>query len=237
MTRVAVLTLWLVACTDGAGLAGDPDLATVAVEVDLASRDFTGAACAPTVREAPIPWTDQCMPVAKRAAPTTFASTLDATDPSSLASGLCAHYVSPANAGAILLPSAPAAYPIKLILPSVSAADCACEVVCNGAQNGPTTAFGIALASEGLIGGNSRRAFAIRVAPPWYFVSGGGGEAYPWPCVGGYQEFGVRSCIQIGYGDFGFATHEANAPSVEAIIELVDLPDGGEVGTYCCPFE
>lgn len=138
------------------------------------------------------------------------------------------------------LPLDPAAYPMQVILPAVQGADPSCEACWPGSDertkglfgDAPVTAFGVALetvdaeANAALIGYDTGRLLAVSVPPPWYVVSGGGGEAYAWPCISGYQEFGVRSCITLPYGAFGLATVDPNAPSVSAILSLVEIADG-----------
>lgn len=138
------------------------------------------------------------------------------------------------------LPIDPAAYPMQVILPALDGADPGCEACWPGLDvraqglfgEEAVTAFGVALETyhadlgRSLIGGNSPYMLAVSVPPPWYVVSGGGGEAYPWPCISGYQEFGIRSCITLPYGGFGFATVDPNAPSVSAILTLVETAEG-----------
>lgn len=149
----------------------------------------------------------------------------------------CGPYFERPLEGGLLLPLEPAAYPIQIILPAVGGADPGCEACWPGSTNplfgdAPVTAFGVALETHhpdrgrSLIGGDSRRMLAVSVPPPWYVVSGGGGEAYAWPCISGYQEFGIRSCITLPYGAFGFATVVPDAPSVSAILTLVETADG-----------
>lgn len=178
-----------------------------------------------------------CCPIERqRARPTAAVSTLDLSAPETLQAGTCAFYDTPREA--IFLPDSVDAYPLKVVLPALTGADPACDRVCNNLGAEEATAFGLSLdVPDGFIGGNSGRALGISVAPPWYFVSGGRGEAYPWPCLGGYQEFGVRSCVTLPYGGFGFATADANAPSVEVTIEVVPSPlDRAGVDYDCCPY-
>jgi hypothetical protein len=180
-----------------------------------------------------------------RPLPTSAASVLDLSMPEAIPQGTCSMYHQGQTlTTSLALSHDPADYPMKIILPALSGPDPACLDVCSGNVEAITT-FGVAIRTgapdEGyLIGGDTGRVLAISVPPPWYFVSGGCGEACAWPCLDGYQEFGVRSCITMGHGDFGFATADPNAPSVEAVLELIDL--GGqqafEVAPYgCCLFE
>lgn len=180
-----------------------------------------------------------------RPLPTTAASVLDLSSPETLSVGTCATYVNgQSGASAIPLSLSPGDYPMKIILPALSGADPACMGICPD-TGGPRTAFGFAIRTGSvddghLIGADTGRLLAISVPPPWYFVSGGCGEACAWPCLEGYQEFGVRSCITLAYGDFGFATSDPNAPSVEAVVELIDL-EGKPAFEYapygCCLFQ
>lgn len=39
--------------------------------------------------------------------------------------------------------------------------------------------------------------------------------------------------MRLGWGDFGFARHDPNAPSVEVVIELHEQDD---ITEDCCPF-
>lgn len=187
-----------------------------------------------------------CCPEEKlRPLPTTAASVLDLSDPTTIAQGTCGTYDGAQYPQtAVHLSLSPADYPMKIILPALAGADPACSTTCpDGFGEVPPTAFGIAIATGStetgyLIGGNTGRLLAISVPPPWFFVSGGCGEACAWPCLTGYQEYGsARSCITIGHGDFGFATADPAAPSVEAVVELIDLA-GEPAFTYapggCC---
>ncbi len=232
--RIAAISLLFLACAPSR--SSTPDLAVAPADLWHASPDSANG-CGTLPPKPPVPAgnEEQCTPVAKRPAPTTFATTLDLTDIAALTAGTCRYYESPARPNAYQLPSDPSAYPVKIILPIVAAPDCECEHDCNSIVNGPTTAFGIALEQHGVIGGDTGRAFGIRVEAPWYLVSGPG-EAHPTPCIGGYQEFQVRSCTQIGWGNFGFSTHETTTKTATAILELVARPDG-EVAQHCCPFE
>jgi hypothetical protein len=181
-----------------------------------------------------------CVAGALRPLPASFASVVDLSDIASISIGTCGKYLfdeTPHRRG-YELPSDPAAYPLKLVLPAISGADPACEPVCNEFE--PYTAFGIALeVSSDLIGFRAARGLAIFVPSPWKFVSGGCGEACPYPCLGGYQEFGIRSCTTLFFGDFGVATESASAPSVEVVIELIDAPaqPGAFGASSCCPYQ
>ncbi len=165
----------------------------------FAAEPFLGGN--PTCTEQDEPTTPEacCPSESLRNLPETAMSVLDLTDVAAVA-GTCADYALglPGDGNATLLPLDPAAYPLKIVLPAVHGADPACEAIC--VPDRPSTAFGVAVATgepgKGpLIGGNSGRVLAISVPPPWYFVSGGGGEACAWPCLGGYQEYGAaRSC-------------------------------------------
>lgn len=176
------------------------------------------------------------------AVPERVATVLDLRASGPGAEGTCEPYFGAAGFAehAILLPRDATAYPMQIILPSVSGADPACEdcglFVDARAQplfgEQRVTAFGVAFETyhqdvgSTVFGPNQRTMLAISVPPPWYVVSGGGGEAYPWPCIAGYQEFGIRSCIGLPYGGFGFATVEPDAPSVSAILTLVETAPG-----------
>lgn len=187
-----------------------------------------------------------CPAESLRPVPALAQTVLDLSDPASITAGTCSTYTSDQFPfrRAIPLPVAPEAYPLKMILPAVDARDPGCESLCPPGDDGvERTAFGIAITTGTpetgyLIGGNSGRVLAISVPPPWYFVSGGCGEACAWPCLEGYQEFGVRSCISLAHGDFGFATRDPRAPSVEAVIELITVD--GPIAEYapngCCVF-
>lgn len=146
--------------------------------------------------------------------------------------GTCGkHYDSslPKEQRRVELPLDPAAYPAKIILPAIKGADPACTKTCDiaGLPQVPKTAFGIGMeipASplNSLL--SNGRVLAIHVPEPWYLVSGGCGEACSTPCMNGYQEFGgPRSCITMAYGNFGFATDDPLAPSVEATLEVFDV--------------
>jgi hypothetical protein len=190
-----------------------------------------------------------CCPQEKlRPLPALANSVLDLSDPKAIPEGTCGTYLSDEEPfrRAVLLSQSPADYPMKVVLPALSGADPACGETCPiDVGQPPFTAFGVAVAtgtveSGHLIGGNTGRLLVVSVPPPWFFVSGGCGEACAWPCLEGYQEFGVRSCYTMAYGDFGFATADPHAPSVEAVLELVDL-QGEAAFEYapmgCCLFE
>ena len=158
---------------------------------------------------------------------------IDLSDVSSITRGTCGTYLIgeyPYRQG-FELPNDPGAYPLKIILPASPGTDPSCEAVCNEFE--PYTAFGIALETDGLIGAGTGRGLSVLVSPPWKFVSGGCGEACTYPCLGGYQEFGVRSCVTFFHGDFGLATAEPAAPAGEALVELVTVDDS-IAPTLCC---
>lgn len=170
----------------------------------------------------------------QRPQPGMMASVLDLSSPGTLNGGTCGAYLSPQRS--ITLPASADAYPLRILLPALDGADPDCDALCNDLPDQPATVFGFSLkVPNGLIGSDTGRTLAISVPPPWYFTSGGCGEACAWPCLGGYQEYGVRSCVTLTHGDFGFATGDAQAPSVEAIVEL--WPSLVEVvGRSCCPY-
>ena len=175
-----------------------------------------------------------CKPEAQRPVPSSVTTVIDLSSTETVPIGTCGSYFfdSPPSRLGYRLPVDPAAYPLKVILPTLTGADPACASTC-----GDMTAFGIALETEGLIGGDTGRALAVLVPEPWRFVSGGCGEACAWPCLDGYQEFGIRTCITFSYGDFGFATADPAAPSVEALVDLVAVATPGELGSAkCCVF-
>ncbi|APR85154.1 Hypothetical protein A7982_10503 [Minicystis rosea] len=145
---------------------------------------------------------------------------------------------------AILLSHDPADYPMKIVLPALTAPDEACLEACPDNGSGMRTTFGVAIGTRSkdgqyLIGSDTGRLLAISVPPPWSIVSGGCGESCAWPCLEGYQEYGPRSCLTIGYGDFGFATNDPHAPSVEAVVELLDVGDAavGYAPNHCCLYQ
>lgn len=201
-----------------ADMATPPDFATLPPTVTT-----TGTACATA---------DQI------AAPTTFATTLDLHDEATVGDGTCSARFAGHSAHA--LPTDPTAYPLRITLPAITAVDNACGDLCNNASALFPTKFGVAFSIGDLLDIDDR-VLAIRVPPPWYFVSGGVGEAAPWQCLSGYQEYEVRSCIAIDRGGFGFATNDSNAPSVDAIVELVIVPGGRTASDYipqnCCLFQ
>lgn len=183
-----------------------------------AAGDVPGACCAGEAR-----------PV-----PTTARTVIDLSGAATIA-GRCAPYA--VDGRGLVLPADPAAYPVKLVLPAFTAPDPACATTCAGGGVATTT-FGVALElPDGLIGGNSGRGLAVLAHAPWRFVSGGCGEACAWPCLDGYQEFGVAACVSIGYGDFGLATAAPSAPSTTALVELVahDLAQP-PTPRSCCPY-
>lgn len=143
----------------------------------------------------------------------------------------------------MILPLDRALYPLKIVLPAVDGEDPYCSACLDfGAE--PPTAFGIAFETdddERYLGaeGRTRYVLSISVPPPWYIVSGGYGEAYPWPCLSGYQEFGhARSCMTLPYGGFGIATGDPQAPSVEALVDVHEVPEDVHVAELapgaCC---
>lgn len=181
----------------------------------------------------------ECCPAgALRPLPTTAKTVIDFSDRRAIPIGTCGAYLfdEPPSRRGFELPSDPSAYPVKLILPALEAADPACDEVCNADE--PYTAFGIALMVDNdLMNVDERRGISFFVPSPWKFVSGGCGESCAYPCLGGYQEFGVLSCATIFYGDFGFATADPNAPSVEAVIELIDTAGEPNPLSDCCRYQ
>lgn len=177
-----------------------------------------------------------CLAEARREPSAEAKTVIDLSDVAAISNATCAQFKRPEFGHP--LPADPQAYPVKIVLPAVPARDAACAELCD-AGDAPPTAFGIAIQTDATLLGNNGYGMAIYVPPPWRFVSGGCGEACAWPCLGGYQEFGVRSCTTIYYGDFGFATADEHAPSVEAIVELVEAPaEPGAFGeSNCCLFE
>jgi hypothetical protein len=177
-----------------------------------------------------------------RAPPATAASVLDLSSLDGTVNGTCGTYDGPVAQAILQLSRSPADYPMKIILPALQEADPASLEACPDDLDMPHTAFGIAISTgegeaDDLIGGNSGRVLAVSVPPPWFFVSGGCGEACPYRCLAGYQEFGVRSCITLSYGSFGFATADPNAPSVEAVVDLLDVegvPAFEFAPSHCC---
>lgn len=121
------------------------------------------------------------------------------------------------------MPSDPAAYPLKIVLPAITAADPACDAVCNEFE--PFTMYGIAVDLEpGFFAADGGRQLSVLVPPPWKFVSGGCGEACPHPCLSGYQEYNAgRSCGTIDRGGFGFATGVTVDRPTEVLIERTDV--------------
>lgn len=113
--------------------------------------------------------------------PAQVRTVVDLSDVGAITDGTCGAYLP--GRRAVMLPSDPAAYPLAVILPAIDGADPACTATC---EFEPYTAFGIAVATDGLIGGDTGRTLAVLVPPPWRFVSGGCGEACAWPCLGGY---------------------------------------------------
>lgn len=160
-------------------------------------------------------------------------------------SGTCrSHFAASFDAPmGMILPLDRALYPLKIILPAVDGADPFCAS-CLDFGAVPETAFGIAFETdddERYLGveGRTRYVLSISVSPPWYIVSGGYGEAYPWPCLSGYQEFGhARSCMTLPYGGFGIATSDPQAPSVEALVDVHEVPEDVHVAELapgaCC---
>lgn len=199
----------------------------------------TAAACVAADPDVFLP-SECCLAEARRPLPERATTVVDLSDLAAIEVGTCGTYLfpEPPYRRGFALPSDPAAYPLKVILPAVTAVDPACAEVCMPTGDPEATAFGIALETSGLIGAREGRGLSILVPPPWKIVSGGCGEACPYPCIEGYQEFGIRTCTTMFYGDFGFATPSAT-PSVAAVIELIDAPasvrDLGEPG--CCLYE
>lgn len=191
---------------------------------------FDGTAPTCVVTDDPTAPAVCCPDESLRALPESAVSVLDLSDAAAIEEGTCGTYYDEAQPGtrrSVALPLSPSSYPLKIVLPALDGPDPACEVTCGGAEPVATT-FGVALRTGSVengyvIGGDTGRVLAISVPPPWFFVSGGCGEACPWPCLEGYQEFGVRSCYTMAYGDFGFATADPSAPSVEAVVELLDV--------------
>lgn len=245
MTGRAALVgmLALGACLDATMPA--PDLASVdlAVAGDLDSDDLTPPAdllppdlmpwvCAGKAAGLPVADDHACTLRPLVPPPTTFATVLDLRDRDgdALKPGRCHYEI---GRRALQLPSDPAAYPIQVRLPALDGPDCACDFMCNGLASDPRTAFGISIQQDVLAQLPDEYELAVRVPPPWFAVSGGCGEACSTPCLGGYQEFGLHHCITYPYGDFGFATADEHAPSVDATIELV-LADDSVLSDYAC---
>lgn len=214
---------------DGSRSSEGPDLgferADLASPPDLAPPDGAPFACAGQANgPPPLVRKEACSNHPLLPAPTSFATVLDLRDTTVAHAGRCAAFASNPFKG-LPLPSDPAAYPLKILLPALDGPDCDCAPICNGPTAGPATAFGLAFDTTMSLG-HAGRVLTVRVPAPWMFVSGGGGEAYAWPCVGGYQEFHQRSCISLAWGSFGFATQDPNAPhGREAILDLTSVDD------------
>lgn len=200
---------------------------------DAVSLDLTYTAPPGPLCEEPDPNTQQASECcdAPRAAPTMVASVLDLSRPGMLDVGTCATYFGSSPKRGVRLPTERAAYPLKVILPAPRGPEPGCGMCPPGDS---PTAFGIAIEAQHVVGPG--HGLAVLVPPPWEFVSGGCGEACAWPCLSGYQEFGRRSCIELAYGDFGFATADPIAPSVEALIEWIDAEPGQLGEANCCPY-
>jgi len=179
-----------------------------------------------------------CCEDVQRRLPTEFPTVIDLSDVSMISRGTCGDLIADREGGRELfpghwLPTDPADYPVKIILPASPGMDPDCAALCE-ANGDTTTAFGIAF--EGVQGTIDEvmsppwsvegPLISVTVPEPWFFVSGGCGEACSWTCLGGYQEFGEpRRCATPAHLEgLGFATGDPMAPSVEAIIELIDIP-------------
>ena len=127
------------------------------------------------------------------------------------------------------LPSDRSRYPLMVLLPAVPAPDPACDYCL---ARGKPTAFGIVLELPSSLSVQWRP--AIVAPPPWRYVydhNSLAGDA----CLGGYQEFGERSCVRTNYGGaIGLATGQASIPPTVALIDLFEGQDGA-VDT-CCPY-
>lgn len=203
---------------------------------DASAADCLARPDDPIILTTPVgPIAEGCCASADLSPLPTPVSTLDLRNVATLQGATCGDQTTtPSNEYGVELPSDPSAYPLEIITPAVSLADPACEALCSASGDAPVTAFGFGVKSHHVIGFAQGRGLVVYAPKPWYFVSGGCGEACAWPCLTGYQEFGVHGCVAIGHGSFGLATAEANAPSVSVIVDLVqidDLPAGG-----CCPF-
>lgn len=171
-----------------------------------------------------------------RTRPTDIRTTVDLSKIDYTADGTCHQRLARGNT-TFQLPSDVGAYPLKIVLPALSGGDPDCAAYCSGS---PATAFGIAVEVGGLLSDREdKRTMAVSVPEPWKFVSGGCGEACPWSCLSGYQEYGgPQSCISIDYGGFGFATADPHAKSVEVTVEVYDVAQA-EIeprALNCCPY-
>lgn len=73
------------------------------------------------------------------------------------------------------------------------------------------------------------------VSAPWQVISAGDGDPGSDACLGGYQEFGMRSCIRIPDGStFGVAVATPPAAGGELLIEVA--PKNEDFTTNCCPY-
>jgi hypothetical protein len=153
---------------------------------------------------------------------------LDLSDPATIEVGTCGAYLfddAPRRRGT-QIPDDPNAYPLEIILPAVTQQDPACPQLCGEPIDDafPPTLWGIAIEFEnhGLGLRNIGRGLRIEAPAPWYIVSGGCGEACPWPCLEGYQEFGEPLRVhERFYGALGFATGEIIGESRRAKLFLV----------------
>lgn len=137
---------------------------------------------------------------------------------------------------ALELPADIAAYPLKIVLPSLPVTHASCAANCDRLQRETQTslsvAFRIRLANPSYVP-------VLVVTPPWRLVNGGDGDPQAYRCLGGYQEFGERTCQQLAYGQrFGVAIAQ---PSGSAPGELlVDVRPRNNTQpdepAHCCPF-
>ena len=212
LRQIITLALALAAC----GAASDPD-----THIDHTYTAPSGPLCVPPTD--PFVESECCLAENLRDVPTTVRTVIDFSDPLTITVGTCGThlYTEPPYRRGHLLPSDPAAYPLKIVLPAITAADPACDAVCNEFE--PFTMYGIAVDLDaGFFAADGGRQLSVLVPPPWKLVSGGCGEACPHPCLGGYQEYGAgRSCGTIDRGGFGFATGVTVDRPTEVLIELV----------------
>jgi len=135
-----------------------------------------------------------------------------------------------------LLPDDPALYPV-LVRVSTAGFNGSCDT-CVG-QDRPT-AYGVAIAAPASFLQELPRRYLIARAPaPWFVVTGGTGEADPYPCAGGYQEYyEPRPCLWSHSHGYGIVTADPDAPAADIWFDILpeEYVEAELLGSSCCPY-
>lgn len=139
-----------------------------------------------------------------------------------------------------ILPTSPDAYPVILRV-GTSGFVGACSRCDSDSGTTYGVAFGVlpeAVNPPGLDASHDRT-LIVRAPAPWFLTAGGTGEASPYPCAGGYQEFNTpRACLWSYSRGYGVVTTATDPPDADIWVDLVLLSElaAENASSGCCPY-